>query len=739
MIRPLQHIPLFIAFSIFPLLHAEQDAVEEEVIETVNLGGEGDGLGSSQGVSQAEDYVESPSSEDGTLPSPPTPTGTGTIQAVVDDTSADDPSIHDPSRVAYAQTRKSARTISMSVPAPRGLITDRSGQPLAYSEVAYQPSILFGQIDDESDENILRIARAAIAAFQAEEIKTWEKSDKQLLDHYHNRAWLPLPVASVMKNADYKKRKEKLASIPYSQMTALYIRRYPEMSTAGHILGYTGIEAKLPTGPINHNDPIFERQVGRAGLEKSFNQQLTGRDGVWRLMFNENGDKILDSLQVKPRPGGTLVTTLNLAWQKAAEKALRQNTNGRGAFVMIDCLTGEVVVMASVPSFDPNAFIPFITQEDYDKLRLNPLNPLVSRAFAGMYPPASTFKTVTVAAALRYGIIKENTYIYCPYSVRIGDYEFRNHSSFAGSINCVTALVLSNNPFLYQIAATRDNRLGSARLCAVARRFGFGARTGLPIPDKSGNVPDENWMYKNYGRGFKQGDAANIAIGQGPLLATPLQIAHAMCGIANGRYLPQLQLIRQIHDRNGNVVFQFKPEVQNNLQDMKSALAVVRKGMHGVVNGGTGRRAALSYVSNAGKTGTAQWGKPSDDSRLAWFAGYLPAEKPRYAYVALYEGSPGQVISGGVFAASIVKAFFENIRESMLVALKTNPFELEVKKDTVAVDIEAYTKADIEAAKEAAARMKEDNIQREEDNQRSEQASERRNRTQGWGSNRQRR
>ncbi len=726
------------------LLRAQQDEipeqeVAEEVIETIHLGGEEDHQSQNQGVGQAEDYQDNSDVSEGPNFVPPPVDDSDIVQAVVDDSSTNDPSLHDSSRVAYAQTRSSARTISVSVPAPRGLITDRHGATLAYSEVAYQPALLFGQLSDESNENIIKVAHDVLAAYEAEGITTWPKTDEQLIDHYHNRAWLPLPIAGVMRVKELEPYKERLSAIPHSQLSALYIRCYPEGSTAGHILGYTGIEAKLPTGPINHNDPFFERQEGRAGLEKSFNKRLTGRDGVWRLMFNEKGEKILDSLQIRPRPGGTLVTTLNLEWQKEAERSLRQNTQGRGAFVMIDCLTGEVVVMASVPSFDPNIFIPFITQEDYDSLRLDPLNPLVSRAFAGVYPPASTFKTITVAAALRHGVIKESTYIHCPYSVRIGDYEFRNHSSFSGSINCVTALVLSNNPFLYQIAATRENRLGSARLCAMARRFGFGAKTGLPIPDKAGNVPDENWMFKNYGRGFKQGDAANMAIGQGPLLATPLQIAHAICGIANGRYLPELQLIRQIHDRNGNVIFQFKPEVRNNLKDLDSALAVVRKGMHGVVNGGTGRRAALSYVSNAGKTGTAQWGRPSDDTRLAWFAGYLPADKPRYAYVALYEGSPGQVISGGVFAASIVKTFFESIRESMLEAIEEDPFEINLSNDKVEIDIDAYTQADLEAAREAAQRMEEDNTQREEDSHREESVTENRNRTRNWGSDRRRR
>jgi penicillin-binding protein 2 len=278
--------------------------------------------------------------------------------------------------------------------------------------------------------------------------------------------------------------------------------------------------------------------------------------------------------------------------------------------------------------------------------------------------------------------------------------------------------VLSNNPFMYQIAATREPRIGAARLCEVARRFGYGSTTGLPLPDKAGNVPDEAWMHRNYGRGFMAGDAANMAIGQGALLATPLQVAHAMAGIANGEYLPKLQLIRQVLDKEGNVVYQFTPTAQTGLQDMSSALAVVRKAMKAVVNGGTGRRAALSYTSNAGKTGTAQWGRPSDDCRLAWFAGFLPADNPRYSYVALYEGKPHQRISGGHMAAMVVKSFFESIRPSLEEELTapqrkasvtegTAPAEEEDVAEPVSPEEQAAAEAAAQKAAEEANRQKE--------------------------------
>ncbi len=661
---------------------------EQEAVETVKLGGEDRAQKLQEGVGEAEGYTATPdsqpaggiqlpsSSEEAPLPD----LGAGTARPVQDDTEVGMPSMNDPSHVAFAQTRRNARTMSLSVPATRGVITDRKGAIMANSEVAWQPSIHFSQLQSGiSDAELLKLAHNAMDAMAQLGVTLTEKSEKQLLDHYRYRRWLPLPVGLVMRKKELSDTlRQRLESVPHCQLLPVYVRKYPYATSSSHILGYTGIEAKLPQGPINYNDPIFARQQGRSGLEKSFNEQLVGRDGIWRLMFDEKGTKILDELQVKPQPGGTLVTTLDLDWQLAAEKALRENTLGRGAFVMIDCITGEIVVMASVPNFNPNTFIPFITQKNYEALQKDRNTPLVSRAFAGMYPPASTFKTITVAAALQYGVIGPRTSIHCPYSIRIGGHEFRNHSQSTGSMDCVEAIVRSNNPFMYQIAATRDNRLGAERLVEVARRFGFGSRSGIPLPDKAGNVPDESWMHRNYGRGFMQGDAANMSIGQGALLATPLQVAHAISAIANGRYLPKLQLIRQILDRDGNVVYTMQGEKQSNMSNMSSALRTVREGMARVVSAGTGRRAQLSYVSNAGKTGTAQWGKPSDDCRLAWFAGYLPADAPRYAYVALYEGRPGQKISGGSMAANIVKSFFESIKPSMREVLKKHGADPEV-------------------------------------------------------------
>jgi penicillin-binding protein 2 len=226
------------------------------------------------------------------------------------------------------------------------------------------------------------------------------------------------------------------------------------------------------------------------------------------------------------------------------------------------------------------------------------------------------------------------------------------------------AIARSCNTWFYQIGI----RTGPSVFLGLSRRLGFGERSGLPlIGENPGLVPSDEWMLKNEKRRILDGDTANMSIGQGSLLATPLQVAQAMAGIANGGALPKLHLIRQVQDTRGRVVQAPIPERRNWLGVDPHAVEVVRKGMSDVVNsgGGTGRSAGLSYTKLCGKTGTAQWGPQSKNQRLAWFAGFLPEDNPRYSFAVLYEGRPNEKVSGGRMAAPMVKKFFEGIKDDI--------------------------------------------------------------------------
>ncbi len=559
-------------------------------------------------------------------------------------------------------TRKDARAITLKIPAPRGQIVDREGEPLANNRVAYQVGLQFRQFENADRSFVINWARSRMDSLRLLVQNSVTKTDDEIFDHYRNRRWLPLLVTGQLGEKEAHGIEAKLT--PGLILHPIYRRSYPNGELAAHILGYSGSVGKLPTGPINFNEPLWEESEGRAGLEKIFNTQLTGEPGMKRLLFDENGSKLLEEQVKRPRPGGTVVTTLNLKWQKLAEATLRDGCR-RGAFVVIDVVTGEVLVMASRPAFDLNRFIPGINDVDFKALEVDPAQPLFGRAFQSAYPPASSFKPIVALAALDKGTVSETSTINCPAAITIGKTTFNNWTKIPeGSIDVKRALARSCNTWFYQVGID----VGATTFLSLARNLGFGAHTGLPLIGESpGLVPNDEWMLKNEKRRILDGDTANLSIGQGSLLASPLQVAQAMAGIANGGALPKLQLIRQIQDTRGRVIQASVPERKNLLGVDYHAVEIVRDGMRDVVNsgGGTGHGAALEFTELCGKTGTAQWGPKAKEQRLAWFAGFVPHDNPRYSFAVLYEGRPGETVSGGRMAAPMVRKFFEGIKDDI--------------------------------------------------------------------------
>ena len=559
-------------------------------------------------------------------------------------------------------TRRDARAITLKIPAPRGMIVDREGEPFAQSEVAYQVALQFRQFENADRDFVVHWARTRINALGSLVPRLVVRTDDELYDHYRHRRWLPLALTGHLGADEARKIEARLES--GLVLHPIYRRHYPHGAAAAHVIGYTGNAGKLPTGPINFNEPLWEEGEGRAGLEKLFHAQLEGEPGMKKLIFDENGNKLLEEQIKRPRPGGTLVTTLNRKWQLLAENVLEKGCK-RGAFVVIDAATGEVLVLASRPSFDLNRFIPGISETDFKALEQDPSTPLYGRAFQSAYPPASSYKPIVALAALQEGVVDETSLVDCPVAIAIGRTVFNNWSKTPeGPIDVKRALARSCNTWFYQVGIDA----GPSSFLTLSRRLGLGERSGLPlIGEAQGLVPDDEWMLKHEKRRILDGDTANLSIGQGTLLASPLQVAQAMAGIANGSILPRLRLVRQVQDRHGRVIEAPVPEPRHELRLDPKAVEIVRQGMADVVNGpgGTGRGAGLGFTTVCGKTGTAQWGPKSKNQRLAWFAGFLSAENPRYAFAVLYEGRPGETVSGGRMAAPMVRRFFDEIEEEI--------------------------------------------------------------------------
>ncbi|MDG1150002.1 MAG: penicillin-binding transpeptidase domain-containing protein [Akkermansiaceae bacterium] len=564
-----------------------------------------------------------------------------------------------------------ARTMSIAIPAPRGLILDRDGRPLAQTKMAYHIALDFTAYNGPIDPKVAATwAQTKIAQANALVDGNEAYSDSKLANYYKNRRWLPRRISKIISESKAKSLESKMPK--GLSLLPVYQRFYPEKGLAAHLIGYVGAKTVLPTGPINDGDPLFHSVMGKSGFEQIFDQKLTGEPGLNKMIFDKNGEKILNEPIKRPRPGGNVVTTLDLDWQRYAEQVLREDCK-RGAFVVIDIQSGEVLVMASRPTFDLNEFIPYITTERYKELQNNPSAPLFGRAFQSSYPPASTFKPVVALAAINNGSIHPDQTFDCPYKIKIGRKWFHNHSEgYEGWVDAKRALAKSINPWFYQVGI----ETGPQAFLSVARRLGFGSKTGLPlIGEATGNAPTADYIVRKMGRATTNGDTANLSIGQGLMLASPLQVAQSMAAIGNGNVLMELQLVRQIQDFHGRVIEAPTFKKRNDLNLSPIALETTHDGMRDVVHAsyGTGQRANLGFTTMCGKTGTAQW-KDDPKQGLAWFSGFFPYDNPRYAFAAVYEGAPGEIVGGGRKAAPMVSRFFLNfqteIEENLMPAAR---------------------------------------------------------------------
>ncbi len=556
---------------------------------------------------------------------------------------------------ASMATNTEARTFTLTVPAPRGQIIDRNGYPLAQSRVAYYAAINFPQLPDATDKEIARYALERVNKTNLVLGGNWDIKYKTVLAHYRERRWLPLVFSSPLNEAQARKLKPEL--IKGLMLHPFYQRVYPQHSLASHIVGYVGRRPPRRTGPVEDGESIWPQAVGVDGLEQVYDKDLTGRPGKINILFDSDGTKLTEEMIQRPKPGNTVVLALDLEIQLLAEEVLQEKTK-RGAFVIIDVRNGDILAMASWPQFDPNIFIPSISQTDYSALQNDPTKPLFARAFRGEYPPASTFKTTVALAALEAGAVREDTLYSCPTGLAIGDRVFHNwNKKSEGSMNVVGALTRSCNTWFYQAALAT----GAAPISEMAQRLGYGKKTGLPLPaEAKGFVMTDRWSREKYNHPILDGDLANMAIGQGTILTSPLQVAQAMAAIGSRRRVVSPRLVLQVQDVNNSVTrtFRVRERTPLNIDDYNMELVV--QGMVDVVNAGNGtaRRARNEHITVAGKTGTGQW-KPHLEQNVAWFSGFAPADYPVFAFAAIYEGSPGERVGGGKNAGPIVGAFFE--------------------------------------------------------------------------------
>ena len=624
---------------------------------------------------------------------------------------------------AYERAAATLNTRTVTEPAVRGRILDRNGLPLTDNTTQTVVSVERGVLVDADDGGQALVRRLA-SALEVPFDQLWGRT--QLCGStgappqpicWAGSPHVPVPLLSGADPTRALGLLEHPDTYPGVSVTAQPVRDHPQASVnAAHVLGYLGRaadqEVASSQGRISGLD-----LVGRAGLEQQYDAQLRGVPGTQTVSLDPRGVVSAQVSSTPAVPGRDLVTHLDARVQAAAEAALRSAatsahrrglTADSGAAVVLDVTNGAVVAAASYPTYDPGVWTGGISSSDLATLTdADAGTPLVSRVTAGAYPPASTFKVVSIPAAVEAGNDLQGIYE-CGSSYTIGNREFANYESRAfGPIDLRRAMVVSCDTIFYDfayrswLAQGGLDASGDATdpFVAMAEEFGLGAATGVDLPgEQAGRIPDRAWKQATWaatrtdtcarartgypevaatdpgraaylrslavencrtGFQFRAGDAANFAIGQGDTTVTPLQMANVYAAIANGGTLWRPQVAKGFEAPGGGALHPVAPQVAGKVTFPAGTLAFLQDALVGVVRQGTGvgafRGFPLDQWPVAGKTGTAEaFGKQD----TAWFVSYAPADKPRYA-VAVVVSQGG---TGGGTAAPAARLIHDVLR-----------------------------------------------------------------------------
>ena len=623
--------------------------------------------------------------------------------------------------LTYQDAALSIQSRDVVNPAIRGAIVDSSGIPLVMDRPGMVISVDRSTLDKLPDKGVVVLARVAkLVGKTANNVYVITRLCGELPASQNAGCWKgtrfqPIPITRTATTEQALKVLENSDLFPGISAQSVPVRSYPGMGgeNGAHVLGYVGSvnEDDLADSDKNY---FREETIGKDGLELQYDDYLRGKAGIKTVIVDRKESVTKQSVSTQPVAGFNLVTNLDVRLQAATEKALKaavlraKSLGGRadgGAAIVMDVNSGKILALASYPTYDPNIWQIGLTQKQANDLfSENSGVPALNRPLQGMYAPASTFKSVSVVAAMNAGYDMNATYK-CPSKVLIGNREFANFESKSqGTINMKRAIAVSCDTIWYQIAYdewVRDGGLFPKSglndyFFTAARGFGLGKTTGIDLPSEaSGRLPDRAWKERVYkenkdfycnfktrakksdltpflievarencldGNILRAGDAVNFSIGQGDTLMTPIQMAQLYGAIANGGTMYKPQVARAIIKPNGQVVKEFTPEVISTNVLSKKSSKFLREALRAVVTEGTGAGAFSGFpVSIAGKTGTAEdKGRNKDGSAkadTAWFASFAPAEKPQYAVV--------MVVSQGGFGGSISAVGVKDIYTSL--------------------------------------------------------------------------
>ena len=544
------------------------------------------------------------------------------------------------------------------MPGTRGMILDRTGQLLVDSRPSFD--LIFVPEDADDPQNTLRLLAGYLGRDEKDLLTILEENKKRpafeelLLGR--DVDW-PTVVAVESHQLD----------LPGVTLRARPRRSYADGPVGSHVLGYLGEIGSRQLQLLKEQGYTLGDEIGQYGLERQWEELLRGQSGGQQVEVDALGRRMRVLHEVPDVPGYTVHLTLDQQLQETAFQALKDK---EGTIVALDVHTGAILAMVSTPAFDPNIFARGIKAEEWRGLIKDRLRPLSNRATQGQYPPGSTFKIIMAIAGLEEGVLQPEAAISDPGFYNFGNRAFRDWKKGGhGSVDLHKAIVQSCDVYFYQLGP----RLGVDRIAKWARAFGLGEKSGVALDDeRSGLIPDTEWKRKRYRQPWFPGETVSIAIGQGYVTVTPLQLANMMAAVANGGTLYRPRIVNKVVSVDGTTVREYGPEKIRRIDIKPTTLERVRSALADVVSGpgGTGAAARSTLVGIAGKTGTAQvvemkgaYVKSEQQAYFsrdhAWFVSYAPAQNPQIAVAVLVEHGG----HGGSAAAPMAKQVIEKYIE----------------------------------------------------------------------------
>jgi penicillin-binding protein 2 len=521
--------------------------------------------------------------------------------------------------------------------APRGRIYDRQGKLLVTNRPAVVVSVIPAEIDD-LEKLSERLSR--IIDISPEEIS-------QTVKNYRENPFKPVKILDDCKTnkiVEIEERKDELKGVVLEVKPR---RDYLYHDLAAHSLGYVGEIDKEELQRFGN--PKFQGGdiIGKAGLEKYYDDILRGEKGGKEVEVDALGQEIATLLYQKPVPGKDLVLTIDRDLQLYGENLL---FGKKGSIIVSDPNSGEILALVNRPSFNPNLFADGISHSDWQRFSCDADYPLTNRSVQGLYSPGSIFKVVTAAAALEEGVTDRKRKIYCSGTFELADRVFTCWKETGhGSLSIIDGIAHSCNIYFY----TLGKDLGIERFNKYMQKFGLGEKTGIDLPAEAiGTIPSVQWKEREVKEIWFPGDTINLSIGQGYLLLTPLQVHDIITTIATEGEVYKLRLVKKIISTDGKTIEEIKPEVYKKADFSSDTFKIIKEGLRQTILKGTGWRANIKELAVAGKTGTAQ--NPQGETH-AWFIGFAPYEDPEICITVFLENGG----EGGEAAAPIARAMLE--------------------------------------------------------------------------------